>query len=362
MQASPVPTYRHRGDGQGSGQVYSFLWTEKQCPGILHTMLFISCGTCPTPCVSMVHPGLSSQPKSCGSMLTCMFSFSQVSGSLLLLMELLAVNYESLSWVNKLTSQIKSLPIIISENSKNVHCVPLFSIFKKYMAFVNNMPLVLVVLLFLKCLATCFLSLFCFLFVVFVFVIPDHFGISWGKHSQAWTIRHEGRGVHLPPQPPVAWCPRFNWLGYLSNSKCLSFHLVFLSQYFIYSCILGLISCSVFLRVNYELKMLIMMVALVGYNTVLLHTHAHILDAYSQVLFHRWVDTHCLCFSLALSWQFWSYGRWKLSELLPSAVAVREFLWKEVQEGEMCFRYWWHGLPIEKCVWRTCRTLKAGFV
>lgn len=63
--------------------------------------------------------------------------------------------------------------------------------------------------------------------------------------------------------------------------------------YFIYSCILGLISCSVFLRVNYELKMLIMMVALVGYNTILLHSHAHVLDAYSQVLFKRpgiWKD------------------------------------------------------------------------
>uniref|UniRef100_A0A8C1XQ25 Adenylate cyclase type 4 n=1 Tax=Cyprinus carpio TaxID=7962 RepID=A0A8C1XQ25_CYPCA len=32
-------------------------------------------------------------------------------------------------------------------------------------------------------------------------------------------------------------------------------------QYFIYSCILGLISCSVFLRINYELKMIIMLAA-----------------------------------------------------------------------------------------------------
>uniref|UniRef100_A0ABI7YIY6 Adenylate cyclase type 2 n=1 Tax=Felis catus TaxID=9685 RepID=A0ABI7YIY6_FELCA len=65
------------------------------------------------------------------------------------------------------------------------------------------------------------------------------------------------------------------------------------NMYFIYSCILGLISCSVFLRVNYELKMLIMMAALVGYNTILLHTHAHVLDDYSQVLFERpgiWKD------------------------------------------------------------------------
>uniref|UniRef100_A0A8C6E9F1 Adenylate cyclase type 2 n=1 Tax=Moschus moschiferus TaxID=68415 RepID=A0A8C6E9F1_MOSMO len=68
---------------------------------------------------------------------------------------------------------------------------------------------------------------------------------------------------------------------------------LFFLPYFIYSCILGLISCSVFLRVNYELKMLIMMAALVGYNTIFLHTHAPLLDDYSQVLFERpgiWKD------------------------------------------------------------------------
>ncbi|XP_075864044.1 adenylate cyclase type 2 isoform X2 [Microcebus murinus] len=68
---------------------------------------------------------------------------------------------------------------------------------------------------------------------------------------------------------------------------------LFFLPYFIYSCILGLISCSVFLRVNYELKMLIMLVALVGYNIILLHTHAHILSHYSHVLFERpgiWKD------------------------------------------------------------------------
>ncbi|XP_036265547.1 adenylate cyclase type 2 isoform X5 [Pipistrellus kuhlii] len=68
---------------------------------------------------------------------------------------------------------------------------------------------------------------------------------------------------------------------------------LFFLPYFIYSCILGLISCSVFLRVNYELKMLIMLAALVGFNIIFLHTHAHILDDYSQVLFERpgiWKD------------------------------------------------------------------------
>lgn len=63
------------------------------------------------------------------------------------------------------------------------------------------------------------------------------------------------------------------------------FHLIFLCQYFIYSCILGLISCSVFLRINYELKMVIMLIALVGYNVILLHTHGPMLDDYSKFMY-----------------------------------------------------------------------------
>ncbi|XP_017336003.1 adenylate cyclase type 2 [Ictalurus punctatus] len=59
----------------------------------------------------------------------------------------------------------------------------------------------------------------------------------------------------------------------------------FYLPYFIYSCILGLISCSVFLRINYELKMLIMMMAVVAYNVIILQTHATLLDEYSKFLY-----------------------------------------------------------------------------
>uniref|UniRef100_A0A8B9HH47 adenylate cyclase n=1 Tax=Astyanax mexicanus TaxID=7994 RepID=A0A8B9HH47_ASTMX len=58
----------------------------------------------------------------------------------------------------------------------------------------------------------------------------------------------------------------------------------FYLPYFIYSCILGLVSCSVFLRINYELKMLIMLAAVVGYNIIILQTHASLLDEYSTAL------------------------------------------------------------------------------
>ncbi|KAK3508309.1 hypothetical protein QTP70_019536 [Hemibagrus guttatus] len=59
----------------------------------------------------------------------------------------------------------------------------------------------------------------------------------------------------------------------------------FYLPYFIYSCILGLVSCSVFLRINYELKMVIMLAAVVAYNIIILQTHAAVLDQYSMVLY-----------------------------------------------------------------------------
>ncbi|XP_074843960.1 adenylate cyclase type 2 [Carettochelys insculpta] len=59
----------------------------------------------------------------------------------------------------------------------------------------------------------------------------------------------------------------------------------FYLPYFIYSCILGLISCSVFLRINYELKMVIMLIALVGYHIILLNTHGSKLDEYIRFLY-----------------------------------------------------------------------------
>uniref|UniRef100_A0A9R1SDE2 Adenylate cyclase type 4 n=2 Tax=Cyprinus carpio TaxID=7962 RepID=A0A9R1SDE2_CYPCA len=71
----------------------------------------------------------------------------------------------------------------------------------------------------------------------------------------------------------------------LSFAICESDWLSLPRQYFIYSCILGLISCSVFLRINYELKMIIMLAAVVGYNIIILQTHASVLDDYSMALY-----------------------------------------------------------------------------
>ena len=56
-------------------------------------------------------------------------------------------------------------------------------------------------------------------------------------------------------------------------------------------------SCSVFLRINYELKMVVMLVAVVIYNVIILQTHAPLLDGYSTALYRtqsldRYARTH----------------------------------------------------------------------
>ncbi|XP_072431242.1 adenylate cyclase type 2b isoform X2 [Chiloscyllium punctatum] len=72
-----------------------------------------------------------------------------------------------------------------------------------------------------------------------------------------------------------------------TNGKALWFvhNDYFFLPYFLYSCILGLMSCSVFLRVNYELKMVMMLIAVIVYNVILLQTHSSLFDDYSKMLY-----------------------------------------------------------------------------
>lgn len=82
---------------------------------------------------------------------------------------------------------------------------------------------------------------------------------------------------------------------------CFTFILALCPQYFIYCCILGLVSCSVFLRINYELKMVVMLVAVVIYNIIILQTHASLLDGFSKALYptetlDRYLHMHTFSF------------------------------------------------------------------
>ncbi|XP_072561841.1 adenylate cyclase type 2b isoform X2 [Paramormyrops kingsleyae] len=76
-----------------------------------------------------------------------------------------------------------------------------------------------------------------------------------------------------------------NETAYSSQVKLIMETNKFYLPYFVYSCVLGLVSCSVFLRVNYEQKMVIMLSAVVVYNVIILETHASVLDDYSTFLY-----------------------------------------------------------------------------
>uniref|UniRef100_UPI00398E3B87 adenylate cyclase type 7 isoform X2 n=1 Tax=Pristiophorus japonicus TaxID=55135 RepID=UPI00398E3B87 len=55
--------------------------------------------------------------------------------------------------------------------------------------------------------------------------------------------------------------------------------------YYVCCCILGLITCSVFLRVSFELKACLLIIACVVYNIILLETYAPLFDAYKVFLY-----------------------------------------------------------------------------
>uniref|UniRef100_A0A8C5EAR2 adenylate cyclase n=1 Tax=Gouania willdenowi TaxID=441366 RepID=A0A8C5EAR2_GOUWI len=83
---------------------------------------------------------------------------------------------------------------------------------------------------------------------------------------------------YLTTAPPVN-LTNDSWLDYVKESTDTN---KFYLPYFIYCCILGLVSCSVFLRINYELKMVVMLVAVVIYNIIILQTHSSLLDGFNK--------------------------------------------------------------------------------
>uniref|UniRef100_A0A8C6MDJ8 Adenylate cyclase type 2 n=1 Tax=Nothobranchius furzeri TaxID=105023 RepID=A0A8C6MDJ8_NOTFU len=171
---------------------------------------------------------------------------------------------------------------------------------------------------------TCACLIFCCIFVVQVLVLPKTavLGISFGLTFLllalilllcfAGHILHGGKGSFCP----LPWFPTSSriivtnnpWLRLVLTMtttalilvmavfnmvrlllKCLlqiiaEIASLFVQPYFIYCCILGLVSCSVFLRINYELKMVVMLVAVVIYNIIILQTNASLLDGFSKAI------------------------------------------------------------------------------
>ncbi|KAM4722007.1 adenylate cyclase type 7 [Rhinophrynus dorsalis] len=73
--------------------------------------------------------------------------------------------------------------------------------------------------------------------------------------------------VNLPLDPIPQSC---NMTSLETDIKCQSI------PYYIYSCILGLLSCSVFLRMSFELKILLLTVAFTVYNVIIFQTHPNL--------------------------------------------------------------------------------------
>uniref|UniRef100_A0A8C1XMD4 Adenylate cyclase type 4 n=1 Tax=Cyprinus carpio TaxID=7962 RepID=A0A8C1XMD4_CYPCA len=118
-------------------------------------------------------------------------------------------------------------------------------------------------------------------------------GVPGRVHISSVTLEHLKGAYQVEPgngQSRDSYLKEHGIITHLHSWKktvllCESDWLSLPWQYFIYSCILGLISCSVFLRINYELKMIIMLAAVVGYNIIILQTHASVLDDYSMALY-----------------------------------------------------------------------------
>ncbi|XP_053324473.1 adenylate cyclase type 4 isoform X2 [Spea bombifrons] len=55
--------------------------------------------------------------------------------------------------------------------------------------------------------------------------------------------------------------------------------------YYMYCCILGLLACSAFLFMNFEVKLILLTVALVIYNVIFLYTHTWLSDCYMEWLY-----------------------------------------------------------------------------
>ncbi|XP_069094393.1 adenylate cyclase type 4 [Pleurodeles waltl] len=80
---------------------------------------------------------------------------------------------------------------------------------------------------------------------------------------------------------PEAACSTHNGTGgYNLDSQSLM-----ATPYYMHCCILGLLSCSIFLHMNFELKLIMLTLSLVVYNVIFLYTHASVSECYVHQLY-----------------------------------------------------------------------------
>uniref|UniRef100_A0A8C3PEJ3 Adenylate cyclase type 4 n=1 Tax=Chrysemys picta bellii TaxID=8478 RepID=A0A8C3PEJ3_CHRPI len=82
---------------------------------------------------------------------------------------------------------------------------------------------------------------------------------------------------------PTPWCPPPSHnptVPVNATRESPSTDSLFSIPYYVYCCILGLLSCSLFLHMNFELKFLMLTLCLVIYNVLFLRSHAWLSDCY----------------------------------------------------------------------------------
>ncbi|XP_023200504.1 adenylate cyclase type 2 isoform X3 [Xiphophorus maculatus] len=143
---------------------------------------------------------------------------------------------------------------------------------------------------------TCACLIFCCIFVVQILVLPKtavlgiSFGLTFLLLALILLLCFAGHILFFVEDPggpaeDIQTAALSVNVSNSSRSNYLEDKNRFYLPYFIYCCILGLVSCSVFLRINYELKMVVMLVAVVIYNIIILQTHASLLDGFNKALY-----------------------------------------------------------------------------
>ncbi|XP_072357471.1 adenylate cyclase type 2-like [Scyliorhinus torazame] len=89
------------------------------------------------------------------------------------------------------------------------------------------------------------------------------------------------------PQPsrPIPCNNSNHSLVLVEDERIFEARYFFTVPYYMYCCLLGLLACSLFFRMNFELKMILLVLALVIYNVIFLYTHSRLSDYYTCHLY-----------------------------------------------------------------------------
>ncbi|KAM4808977.1 adenylate cyclase type 4 isoform 1-T2 [Rhinophrynus dorsalis] len=82
---------------------------------------------------------------------------------------------------------------------------------------------------------------------------------------------------------PDTSCPERTWND--TQSPVAEPQAFYSLPYYMYCCLLGLLACSAFLFMNFEVKLILLSIALVIYNVIFLQTHSWLSDCYTDWLY-----------------------------------------------------------------------------